>query len=841
MQTLDRRAEEAAPGGAERRPLLPPPPPEDETASRTALTRVRRFHREDPLAADELAAPGDEWLPALLFPFRDVRIVRSDYPLVLLPAHGDDPDQPLCRPIGDWLTDAVNAFAPDPETARTLKDNLRRLERLIRDALGEEPTPVPAGPVFAEAARLLQEELALPPASAAELRGDLTRLIEALPDGARLLALTEAATLHLFLHTAGAAFQARQVRLREQVSDLSARLRDLLRIEKTRHSEAADPNALRTALGEAGADQVDPSRLAGVLRSAQRGMPRDPGRRQRIARTLEVLDSFLENDKPPQPLVVCAETLPDAWRTSDACWRAVPAECVCRSAMEEFDRLAAAFRTLFAALRVARLEADQAYEPERHDRLLEAFDWRSFSRDELQALPPVVALESVDHLAGEGMADLSRILLSARPVTVLVTVPPGSNPGVGPGDDPLAGYRFELGYLGIGHREAFVQQSSAARPEHLVRGFQTALRTTCAALHVVTSGLTADGHRPRLGAWLHAGAALEGRAHPFFRYNPEAGATWARRFDLTGNPDPEADWPAYDLLCRDDEGRDQQRRMPFTFADFALLEGRFLQHFRVVPDVIGADESELVHLAELLELPAEVAADRVPFIWATDGDGVLRRLVVSRTLTAACADRLDYWRTLQELAGVRNEYVREAVARERERLEAEFARQREQAEAEHAAELERVRNEAAGEALQRLAQALLETDLSALPAAGVRETRPGMPGPAAAEPAAPAPAEAPSQPPAEAPVEEEEEPLVQEPWITSALCTSCNECINLNPQMFKYNANNQAYIADPRAGTYAQLVQAAEKCPARCIHPGLPLNPDEPNLDELIQRAKPFN
>jgi hypothetical protein len=36
-------------------------------------------------------------------------------------------------------------------------------------------------------------------------------------------------------------------------------------------------------------------------------------------------------------------------------------------------------------------------------------------------------------------------------------------------------------------------------------------------------------------------------------------------------------------------------------------------------------------------------------------------------------------------------------------------------------------------------------------------------------------------------------------------------------------------------------VAAAEKCPAHCIHPGKPLNPDEPNLEELIQRAEPFN
>ena len=80
-----------------------------------------------------------------------------------------------------------------------------------------------------------------------------------------------------------------------------------------------------------------------------------------------------------------------------------------------------------------------------------------------------------------------------------------------------------------------------------------------------------------------------------------------------------------------------------------------------------------------------------------------------------------------------------------------------------------------------------------------------------------------------------------EPWINSMLCTSCNDCININPRLFVYNENKQAVIGDPKAGTYAQLVQAAEKCPSRCIHPGTPLNPDEPNLEELKKRAKKFN
>lgn len=48
-------------------------------------------------------------------------------------------------------------------------------------------------------------------------------------------------------------------------------------------------------------------------------------------------------------------------------------------------------------------------------------------------------------------------------------------------------------------------------------------------------------------------------------------------------------------------------------------------------------------------------------------------------------------------------------------------------------------------------------------------------------------------------------------------------------------------MGDPSNGTYAQLVAAAELCPAKCIHPGMPLNPDEPGLDALIQRAAPFN
>ncbi len=79
-----------------------------------------------------------------------------------------------------------------------------------------------------------------------------------------------------------------------------------------------------------------------------------------------------------------------------------------------------------------------------------------------------------------------------------------------------------------------------------------------------------------------------------------------------------------------------------------------------------------------------------------------------------------------------------------------------------------------------------------------------------------------------------------DPYIQSELCTSCDECININKRMFGYNKQKQAYIKDPKAGTFRQLVLAAQKCPVSIIHPGTPVNPDEPDLDKWVEQAARF-
>jgi pyruvate-ferredoxin/flavodoxin oxidoreductase len=79
------------------------------------------------------------------------------------------------------------------------------------------------------------------------------------------------------------------------------------------------------------------------------------------------------------------------------------------------------------------------------------------------------------------------------------------------------------------------------------------------------------------------------------------------------------------------------------------------------------------------------------------------------------------------------------------------------------------------------------------------------------------------------------------PWIESDECTTCDECININSKIFAYNEDKQAYIKDPKAGPYQDLVIAAEKCTAQVIHPGLPADPNAKDMEKWIKRGEKFN
>jgi ferredoxin/ribosomal protein L12E/L44/L45/RPP1/RPP2 len=410
------------------------------------------------------------------------------------------------------------------------------------------------------------------------------------------------------------------------------------------------------------------------------------------------------------------------------------------------------------------------------------------------------------------------------------------NPAAKPGEDPFDSYRFELANFGIGHRQVVVAQTSAARHEDLLSGFLCALDSNRASLHLINRGTQSKTKKRLLDPWFVASAALESRAHPFILVNPDGGDHAAERISFGGNPQADNDWPVEKLEYRNADGEITEMDLAFTFADYALLMPALHGHFRMVPT--GFESSDLVPVDQYLNLDEELVDRAVPFIWAIDDQDVLVRLVVSRALVFACRDRLNYWHTLQELAGIQNFYVEEAIDRIIEEQRAAIEAEREQLLKEHEEQLESVRSEAAGEAMGQLVDVLMGADLTGMIAGGSQLAT--MPAAAPVETEAQA-GEAAAEPEPEPEEEAEEELSFDEPWLDTAMCTTCDDCMAINKMMFVYNDDKQAIIKDANAGPYADLVAAAEICPAKCIHPGKPLDPNEPGLDDLIARAAPFN
>jgi uncharacterized Fe-S cluster protein YjdI len=188
--------------------------------------------------------------------------------------------------------------------------------------------------------------------------------------------------------------------------------------------------------------------------------------------------------------------------------------------------------------------------------------------------------------------------------------------------------------------------------------------------------------------------------------------------------------------------------------------------------------------------------EKVPCLLMVDGDNRLQKVIVNDALVREARRCVDAWRSLQELGGIHNSHAAKLVEQER-KIWAEKA---------------------------QAAAAVVSQQTSA----------------AAAAPVAPATATATSAAATPAAGEAAPERSPDEAYIETARCTTCNECTQINDKMFGYDANKQASIINPDAGTYRQLVEAAENCQISIIHPGKPRNPNEPGLDELMKRAEPF-
>jgi ferredoxin len=801
------------------------------------LHSLRRFHFAGHGAEFGVQSSSvGGYIPALLASYWNVSPVRYDYPLIL---YLDTAAQsPRCQSLDLFLRDQISGLAQARDGMRILADNIGRVERFVQKSLDRDQQLIPTLPLLLEAVGPLEAELQLSEENNRRLRGDFDALLARVPKDSYLLGFGDLAHFQLMGWVSHQVCLLRYTRFMGEVDSLKSQLERLLKIERTKDETSRYPEALSHSVGSALASEVNFGQLSRLLGKHRGTLQMSQERRKRIEGVLDVLNDFLCKFKPIPISLFCDSGHSDLTALPVAHWQINIFEQPVTKALGYFEQLAAEWAGLFRAVRIAHLEIEDGYVVGYHDIWFDQFDWSAFSREEVLLLPSVVVAQTLEGVAHSELHALTRLLLSGYPVHAMISQPSVRNFGVDADGDPLCGGHFELGYLGISQREALIHQTTAARPAHLLKGWSAALDTTRPSLHVFPT--TERANLSPLQKWLYQGAMLEGRAHPLFLYEPDRGRSWAQCFEFGDNPQPDSDWPYSELACKDDREQDGSVSLSFTFADIALLDPSSHRHFYEIPD--GIDEQLVVAVPDYLAMSAEQALRKIPYIWAVGADHRLRRLAISRALLLTCHQRLRFWHTLQELAGVHNEYVLQAIEREREQLTLAHQAELVTLHADYAAQLEQVRAQAVSEAMQRLASVLLQSDwhagmipsMTSFPMAGAEILSVAQD---SMRDQAEAPVVAAS---VETEAAEDDALSFDDPWVDSILCTSCNDCIKINSRLFVYNEKKQARIGDASAGTYAELVRAAENCPARCIHTGKPLNPDEPNLAALLKRAKPY-
>ena len=438
------------------------------------------------------------------------------------------------------------------------------------------------------------------------------------------------------------------------------------------------------------------------------------------------------------------------------------------------------------AMSIAELECDNAYSPEKHDNYFDRFGPDALAPEDLALFPTYLVTLHEDDCSTLDTAKLMEIVSCDLPIKVLLQVSDALGTRKPSNLELHAGsYVQQLAHTLMAPGSAFVLQTTAAYLGRHQDQIAQGLEYEGAAIFSVFVPSAND--EQCLPDYLVAAAALEARVFPAFSYDPAKGAGLIDRFDIRHNPEFGSDWPRRELRYEDGELQSVRENIAFTPADFALTCIELSKHFTLASG--DFDAGKLVPVADFLALPAGEAFDKVPFVVAVDEDNRLVRLVIDEYLVRRVRRSLERWHALQELGGEHNSYA--AAARAKAQAEIPVA---------DAAPVPEARKEPEADELEAEAEAEVPSD----------------------------------EPAGDASVDD------GEPYIETPRCTTCDECTNRNDRMFAYDDNKQAYIKDPDAGTYRDLVEAAELCQVSIIHPGLPRNPAESGLAELIERAKPF-
>lgn len=158
--------------------------------------------------------------------------------------------------------------------------------------------------------------------------------------------------------------------------------------------------------------------------------------------------------------------------------------------------------------------------------------------------------------------------------------------------------RKELGLLAMSHPDVYVAQISPSYYNHYMKTVLEALEYPGPSVLIAYSACTPEHQIADHMTFEQGISVVNSRAFPLFTYDPRKGKTYRERLELKANPSFKKDWHT-----------DSKSGVKQDFVWFARSEGRFAKQF--------------------------------------DKDGN-----PSETLLESQIDRLDFWHTLQELAGV---------------------------------------------------------------------------------------------------------------------------------------------------------------------------------------------
>lgn len=746
------------------------------------LLELATFRVTGKKSGDDLDDVGDLNLRPILFShYGDLTKLRYDYPLVLVEGEGVAGD-PGIRSLSAVVDGILRENAPQGIKGERLRKQLLGLETEMR-------TLVARGS-WNSLSKLIDQAgdnlLSRADESAREhLKESLDTARAALQFDGTVVDCREDAPDTLLKHAWTVVQRGKVRQFTKRVDHIILKLSDILKADYMKSGESRTPDTLKESVGASYEDVFDFEAMSEILGRAPTIDPLPDNRKKRIESALGVL----ETQK------FFAPTDGGAGKRQGSGPHTFVFDS-CTDAVDAFEARVSEMVALIKAISIAELEIDNRYKESKHELFFSRFDESSLRPSDLELFPSYLVCIRDQHCSGAEKTKLIEVLSSDLPVKILVQ-----------SDDLLddlstrhtsAGIRgCQLASVALGLNTAYVLQASSSCLYQLRDRIGKGLTYPGPALFSVFSGTTENNSI--FQPYLLAASAMESRAFPAFAYDPAAGPDWASRFFIGDNPRADIDWPVYDSWYEDEDLQKISLDVAFTFVDFVACDPRYAVHFARVPRSDWDDD--MIPVTDYLDFDAEAVPDRIPYILMADEDNVIHRIVVDDQVIHAARRCREMWHSLQELGGINSSHARRLVDKERAFWEQEKERE-----------------------LAELRTQVEQKGKQATPAEKPSEI--GEPVPTEAE--------------AVEEAEAIEEPPSDEAYIETPRCTTCDECTQLNSKMFAYDDNKQAYIADIDAGTYRQLVEAAESCQVSIIHPGKPRNPDEPNLEDLIQRAEPF-